>query len=126
MLILQRGDIVPKLSQQRSKEGRTVKLDLGNCLLVCIDYIENASSDFRVCGVSVKWEAVGNTTNAHVVWNSTETENWEAPIEIVWLDDATHIHKRLFVLVGARTHVMEGIRQSWVTIASSVVDCSNK
>ena len=67
-----------------------------------------------------------NLPDTHVAWDSTETENWEALIEIVWLDDATYIHERLFVLVGSCTHVMERVRHSRSAIAPRVVDCGNE
>ena len=61
-----------------------------------------------------------------MAWDSTKTENWEAPVEIVWLNDAANIQERLFVLVCAWAHIMEGVGQIRCTIAPRVVYCANE
>jgi len=43
-----------------------------------------------VLGVAVDSEAVLNSIDAKVSWDSTKAKDWEALITVVWLEDTTY------------------------------------
>jgi len=53
--------------------------------------------------------------------DTTESENWEAPIAVIWLDDLAHVIESRFILILC-THVMHRARVAWFSIGSSVID----
>ena len=57
--------------------------------------------------------------------NASKTEDREATIAIVWLNNVANVEKSTFVLVIA-THVMERVLLLWVSIRSSVIDGCDK
>jgi len=56
--------------------------------------------------------------------NATKTENWEASVIVVWLNDDTNVHKSSFILVIA-SHVVQRIRIARFSVGSCVIDGSD-
>ena len=111
-----------ELSEEWCEIGRTSEANLRECLSVSCKNVLDCEH-LRVCWVSVHGEAVIDTVDTHVSWDTTESEEREHLVAIIRLNDLADLPNRSFVLV-IRTEIMERRRRGWVTVGSSVVNSS--
>ena len=109
-----------KSSQNASKHGRATKFDLRKSTSVHAHDVLH-ELDFRLLRVTVQREAMADSRGAHVVGNTTKSENREALIKIVRFKDATHLEHSSFILIQVGQG-MEGIRVVLVSIRGGVVN----
>ena len=109
-----RYDIVFELSQERSEQGWTTKTDLRECLSVGVDNSLD-SNDVGISSVAIHGEAVVNTVLTKVTGNTSETEDGEAFVIVVGLNDHANVHEsRLVLVVG--THEVKRVLTAGVTV----------
>ena len=65
------------------------------------------SDDVGIISSSVDCEAMRDTLDAYVPRNSTESENRETAIGVVWFNNLAHIKKGSLVLIWALADVMK-------------------
>ena len=68
---------------------------------------------------------MANRVEAKVPWDSTEAEDWKAPVRIVGLYNAAYVENSTFILVWF-AQKMQGFRIAWISVRGCVVNCSNK
>lgn len=117
-------DVPLKLSQQRSKQGRTTQFNTRQSLPVSRNYVLNTAYIW-LRGVSIHREAVICRILTHVSWDSTKSKYRETSVSIIWLHHRTDIHNCCLILVR-RAHIMETIWLSVATITTGVVNCGYK
>jgi len=89
VLTLESHYVTLELLEKRSEVSWTSESNLWECLSVSGDHVLD-SDDFWLSGVTIDGEAVVDTVDSHVAWDTTEAEAWECLVTIIWLKDRTN------------------------------------
>lgn len=95
-----------ELSKEWCEKGRSTKSNLWECLSVSGKHVLN-SEDFWILWVSIHGKAVVHIIDTHMSRDSTEAEEWELLIGVIWLEDLSDLRNRRFILVVG-SEIMEG------------------
>ena len=89
-------------------------------LLVCCHDVRNGE-DVGVGCISIQREAVANCVDAHVTGHSTETEDREHLVVVVWFNYHSDVEESALVLIVG-PEVMQGVSITRIAVRLGVVD----
>jgi len=60
------------------------------------------ADDARVLSITIDWEAMADTIDTHVAWNTAKTIDWETSVEVIRFNDlADHVDSCLVLIICA-------------------------
>ena len=88
-LLLESCNILFELVEERSKECWSTETNLWKCFSINLDDVLD-TSHFRILWVAIDCEAMLDTVDSYVPWDSSKSEYGEAFIIVVWLDNLSN------------------------------------